>query len=374
MLHYILQIIAFQLLFLVVYDFFLKKETFFRWNRFYLLLTPVLSLVLPLVKIPVLSQSIPDGYKIQLPQLLLGDTRPEANVDGGVLPEVVVTGASYFNAYTLLLNLWYVGMVVAFLLFAVKLYKIWTLKKAGTQTTLNGLRMVSIPESTSAFSFFNTVFLGKDLNEKQYESILRHELVHIKEKHSLDLLFFEMQRIVFWFNPLVYLYQNSMILLQEYTADAKAVAQTDKKGYYQSLLEQVFQTQKISFINTFFNHSFIKKRIIMLQKSKSNQLARLKYVLLIPVVCSMLFYVACSEDNSREVINQSSIENQIIDLKEQLITEDEVTQEEYEEYLELVKEMIRLKNESNIEVTGSDFELVRDYLDKPKNKPLEERK
>lgn len=309
MLHYILQIVVFQCLFLVVYDFFLKKETFFRWNRFYLLLTPVLSLVLPLVQIPSLAQRIPDNYKIQLPELLLGNAQQEAVIDGGVLPEVVITGANHFNIYVLLLNLWYIGMMVALLLFGVKLYNIWKLRKLGTKTILDGFCMVRIPDSTVAFSFFNTVFLGCDLNETQYDSILRHELVHIKEKHTADLLFFELQRIIFWFNPLVYVYQNNMILLQEYTADAMAVAQTDKRGYYLSLLEQVFQTQKISFINTFFNHSFIKKRIIMLQKSRSNQYARLKYALLIPVIFSMLFYVACSEDNSTSITEIERSEN-----------------------------------------------------------------
>ena len=142
------------------------------------------------------------------------------------------------------------------------------------------------------------MFLGEDLTIKQRDSIVLHEAIHIRERHSLDLLFFEILRIIFWFNPLVYAFQNNMILLQEYTADARAVKQLDTKKYYQGLLSQVFQTENISFINTFFNHSFIKKRIIMLQKSKSKQLAKFKYVLLIPVVCSMLFYVACSEDTS----------------------------------------------------------------------------
>ena len=311
MLHYILQIIAFQLLFIVVYDLFLKKETFFTWNRLYLLITPVLSLILPLVKIPALTQSIPDGYKIELPEILIGNLEQESVLDGGVLQEVVVTGTSALDIYALLLNVWYTGIVISLFLFGYKLYKIWKLKRLGSKRIIDGTHVVSIPNSTTAFSFFNTLFLGADLQEQQQASILMHEIVHMKERHSLDMLFFEIQRIVFWFNPLVYVYQNNMMLLQEYVADAKVVDQTDKKGYYQSLLEQVFKTENISFTNTFFNHSLIKKRIIMLQKSKSNQLARLKYVLLIPVVCSMLFYVACSEDNSTLITEIERSENRV---------------------------------------------------------------
>jgi len=348
MLHYILQIIAFQLLFIVVYDLFLKKETFFTWNRVYLLITPVLSLILPLVKIPALTQSIPDGYKIELPEILIGNLEQESVLNGGVLQEVVVTGTSALDIYALLLNVWYTGIVISLFLFGYKLYKIWKLKRLGSKRIIDGTHVVSIPNSTTAFSFFNTLFLGADLQEQQQASILMHEIVHMKERHSLDMLFFEIQRIVFWFNPLVYVYQNNMMLLQEYVADAKAVDQTDKKGYYQSLLEQVFKTENISFINTFFNHSLIKKRIIMLQKSKSNQLARLKYVLLIPVVCSMLFYVACSEDGSLESQEKVSLEEQIASLRLQLESKEELTTEEIKEYTKLSYEISRLKRNSPV--------------------------
>ena len=296
MIHYLLQIIGFQLLFLVAYELFLKKETFFTWNRVYLLITPILSLVLPFVQIRALQQSIPQTYKIALPEFLLDNTNQEVAIQGGVLPEVVVNGKASLDIIEIFLNVWYVGMAVSVLLFGFKLYKIWKLQRAGQITRIDGLRVVTIPNSTVAFSFFNTMFLGEDLTMKQRESIVLHEAIHIRERHSLDLLFFEIQRIIFWFNPLVYAFQNNMILLQEYMADARAVKQLDTKKYYQGLLSQVFQTENISFINTFFNHSFIKKRIIMLQKSKSKQLAKFKYVLLIPVVCSMLFYVACSQD------------------------------------------------------------------------------
>lgn len=301
MIHYILQIIGFQLVFLLVYEVFLKKETFFTWNRVYLLLTPLVSLVLPLLKIPVLQQSIPENYKIALPEVLTGVPLQETVLNGGQLAEVTITGTGSVNVYTILTNIWYVGVFMGVLFFVYKLYKIWNLSKVGTSRKIDGIRVITLPNSTTAFSFFNTMYLGANLSETQRKSIVMHEAVHIKERHSIDLLFFELLRIVFWFNPLVYIYQKELTLLQEFQADATAVLQTDKAKYYQELLARVFQTEKISFINTFFNHSFIKKRITMLQKSKSKNLARLKYVLLIPVMASMLFYVACSGDNSGEL-------------------------------------------------------------------------
>ena len=79
MIHYILQTIVFQLLFLVVYDLFLKKETFFNINRFYLLITSVLSLLLPLVQIAAIRESIPRKYMIQLPEVIVGENPSESN-------------------------------------------------------------------------------------------------------------------------------------------------------------------------------------------------------------------------------------------------------------------------------------------------------
>lgn len=308
MIHYILQIIGFQLLFLLVYEVFLKKETFFTWNRVYLLLTPLVSLVLPLLKIPVLQQSIPESYKIALPEVLTGVPLQETVLNGGQLAEVTITGTGSVNLYTILTNIWYVGVFMGVLFFAYKLYKIWNLSSLGTSRKIDGIRVITLPNSTTAFSFFNTMYLGADLSEIQRKSIVMHEAVHIKERHSIDLLFFELLRIVFWFNPLVYIYQKELTLLQEFQADATAVLQTDKAKYYQELLARVFQTEKISFINTFFNHSFIKKRITMLQKSKSNRVAKFKYALIVPLLCAMLFYVSCSEDARQEETIDSSPE------------------------------------------------------------------
>lgn len=120
------------------------------------------------------------------------------------------------------------------------------------------------------------------------------------QKHSLDLLVFEMLRILFWFNPLVYMYQNRITTLHEYIADAKALKTQDKQGYYENLLSQVFETQNVSFINSFFKQSLIKKRIIMISKTKSKQILKLKYILFVPLVFSMLVYTSYAQEKPLE--------------------------------------------------------------------------
>ncbi len=312
MIHYVLQIIAFQLLFLVVYDLFLKKELYFNWNRVYLILTPILSFVLPLIKVDFIRNNIPSEYVVQLPAVILG-TSSSNGMATIILDEVTVFGTSGISAGTIIQLIWITGMLVSLGFFLFKLYKIYQLKRTGSITKINKTTIVSLPKTDASFSFLNTIFLGESLSEEQKETILLHEKIHIEERHSFDLLFFEAIKIICWFNPLVYVFQNKMTLLQEYIADEKAASEKGKKAYYQGLLSQVFNTESISFINTFFNHSLIKKRIIMLQKSKSNRIAKFKYLLLLPIIGVMLTYTSCVKEP--ETVQTSSVSEKITELK-----------------------------------------------------------
>src|SRR5690606_23050570 len=120
-----------------------------------------------------------------------------------------------------------------------------------------------------AFSFFRNIFLGEEIqkDKKRELQIVAHELVHVRQRHSLDLIFFELARIPLWFNPLVYLYQARMAELHEFIADAQVV-KAERKEHFQLLLSQTFQTQNISFVNQFFKGSLIKMRISMMQKNR----------------------------------------------------------------------------------------------------------
>ncbi|KJJ37860.1 M56 family metallopeptidase [Aequorivita vladivostokensis] len=293
MIHTLFQILVFQILFLAIYDLFLKKETFFNLNRAYLLFAPVLGCVLPFISLGFIQQNIPQQYVFQLPAVVIGNNE-----------ETIVTTSSSWPPT--LLQIWIVGILFSTIFLLWKLYKIAKLKSSGAVEKVHGIQLIILPRSEAAFSFFNTIFLGENISEASRASIIAHEKVHIKQKHSLDLLFFEVLRILFWFNPMVYLFQRRIATLHEYIADAEVAKTNDKKQYYQNLLSEVFQTENISFINTFFNQSLIKKRIIMLQKSKSTKTARLKYFLLVPAICGMLIYSSCSDETKKGGFEKSN--------------------------------------------------------------------
>ncbi len=331
MLYSIIQIIAFQALFLLVYDLFLRKETFFNYNRAYLLLTSILSLALPFIKLPELQKMTSNDMVIQLPEVFIGVETPTAYdvsiaEQAGIILEQSTTPIWQMIAF--------VGITIAALVFLIKIARLYWIKSSNPKRWYSDVLVVRLIKSSTAFSFFNTIFLGDEIPETEKTTIYNHELVHVKEWHSLDLLFFELLRIILWFNPLVYIYQNRTKELHEFIADAKAVKQNGKSEYYQSLLNQVFDVNHISFTNTFFKTSLIKKRIAMLQKSRSKQMNLFKYMFLIPLLFGMLVYT------STEVKAQQNKEN--VDLKqfsysmsigESLTGVKEETHKRYEEFL-----------------------------------------
>jgi len=299
MITYILESLAFQLVFLLAYDLFLKKETFFQWNRAYLLGTFALSLILPWVKIQALQTTMPK--ELQTTTVFL------TQLNGVVLgPGVEET--SFLERIPWPYLVLAVGSMLATIWFVYKLIQINRLRHKSVVENYKEFTKITVPKSTSAFSFFRNIFMGEEIKKDKEANILAHELVHVKQWHTLDLLFFELARIVFWFNPLVYIYQNRLAELHEFIADEKAVKQ-NKAAHFEMLLSEAFHTQNISFVNQFFNKSLIKKRIVMLQKQKSKAVWQLKYVLLLPLILGMLVYTSC--ENEKPTDAESTAEEPI---------------------------------------------------------------
>ena len=291
MINYILQIVLFQALFLAVYDFFLQKETFFKWNRFYLLLTPILSFIIPLLKFESVQKAVPKAYIEQLPTVFLN-------------PQIVIEQTTQSGSTLNYLAIaFYAGLSIFTFLFLIKLRKIFQLISSNKVLKKENFSLVLLENKQSAFSFFNYIFVHEHLLENEDLHIIKHELIHCKQKHTLDLLLFEVLKIVFWFNPMIYVYQKRITVLHEYISDAEVVNETDKNTYFNKLLAETFNVENISFINQFFKHSLIKKRIVMITKEKSQKMKQLKYLLIIPLLFGMLIYSSCTNDVQTDIEN-----------------------------------------------------------------------
>ena len=287
MINYILQVVLFQVLFLAIYDFFLSKETFFTKNRWYLVSTPILSFLIPLIKIPTFQKAVSQEYMVQLPAIFLS---PEKVIKRTFEATTFYESINYINI------IFWVGVGVFSILFTVKLMKIFNLIRTNKAEKISIFRLIFIPNKTNAFSFFNYIFLGKEIPVSQQEKIIEHEMVHSKQKHSLDLLLFEFLKIAMWFNPMIYLYQKRITLVHEYISDEIVSKKEAKEVYINNLLSNYFQVENVAFVNQFYKTSLIKKRIVMMTKKQSKKINQLKYLLLIPVLTSMLFYSSCSEN------------------------------------------------------------------------------
>jgi len=347
MTHYIIEIIVFQAIFLSIYLIFLRKETFFQWNRAYLLITAVLAFILPGVELDIFAT------QVRLPQQI----QELAPVFIGVSTTVIEPVTTESN--TLPSGFWWVAAYAIGVVFSLGILfrKYGELQRYFRFQRKENPFVIAIPNSDAAFTFINTIFLGEKLNAQTRDHILAHEKVHVKEKHGLDLMFFELLKVFFWFNPLIYVYQKSISEVHEYLADAQASKTTEPRNYYNQLLNTAFGTHEISFINTFFNQSLIKKRIVMLHRN-SKTTAKWKYALLIPVLAGMLIYVGCSSDENSTSAKENSLEEQIADLKTTLDARENISEEEKKKLVDLVISSAAKKPIVSVEKTpGRDQEI-----------------
>lgn len=298
MIKYALEILVFQFSFLLIYELMLKKETFFQWNRFYLLLTFAVSLILPFIKIEALKTTI--STQVAYYHNFWWDIN-----NGVTINSQTGSVSSFLEVFTIYGWIFLLGATIMGFRFVRKIMGIQMLRKRGVVTYHSNFTKIEVKQSSLVFSFFKQVFVGDAISKEKETHILAHELVHIKQWHSLDLLFFELMRIAFWFNPFVYIYQSRIATLHEFIADAE-VAQTHKKEQYQTLLSETFQTQNISFVNQFFKESLIKKRIVMLAKQKSNQVKLVKYLGILPLLLTMVVYTSCESEGKKEEVPEAT--------------------------------------------------------------------
>ena len=190
---YSLQAIILQTLFVIVFEIFFKKETFFKANRIYLIGSLILSFIIPLIEIPIdlidQEQAI-----IQLKEIVITRNNSVFNIDEKA------------SAYSFIFIIYLIGFLIFFGLFFYKLIKIFSLIKSSKHFKNNQSNLFYIENSNQAFSFFNFIFIGTD--NQNFDVIVKHELVHAKQWHSLDILIVEILKFVSWLYPILHYYHN----------------------------------------------------------------------------------------------------------------------------------------------------------------------
>jgi tetrahydromethanopterin S-methyltransferase subunit G len=188
----------------------------------------------------------------------------------------------------------------------------WKLKqlttKARFERYINKVQCYRLEASENAFTFWKSIFIGDEIPETQREKVMAHELEHARSNHALDLFFAEFLRLLFWLSPSHHWLKRELVLVHELQADAVAAKDLNKRDYAQSLLNQAFGTTNFEFSHSFFNHSQLKQRLMMLQKKNSRPQNLLKYLLIFPLLGLMLTYSSCEVQNYQDMTEMTEVE------------------------------------------------------------------
>lgn len=282
----IFKIICCSAVFIGFYHFVLQREKMFRFNRFYLIATLVLSFTIPFMELGIREFSTSELEEF-IPQIQqnavikpVGISIPQHSVPENILPATVeVQKTVSFPSWSEILVM--IPFLISFLLlirFAVNLWKINRLAIKNERIKKQGFTLVKINQNVSPFSFFHYLFASKQEveNEKIQSEIFYHEFAHIKQKHSWDVVFVELLMVFFWFNPFLYVYRKSIRTNHEFLADEEVLNHHFDTTAYQHLLLEKIPVRSQTVLSSSFNYLVTKKRLIMMTKKTS----RLKTVAL----------------------------------------------------------------------------------------------
>jgi len=280
-LRYLLEANLYLGVFYLCYCLFLNRETYYMLNRVYLLFSCIVSFIIPVIQVGILKPAEP----VIKNTVVIGTDNTHQITNQHV--QIVNAVVRHFTFQDYILFGYLLGAIILLLLLTFKLYRLLKLTQAKSIIVENQCKLIYVNGSNTAFSFFNYLFIGTKAHGT--DTIIRHELVHIRQKHSVDIILLELFKIINWFNPFIYLLQNSLKTVHEYIADEKtALYETGALSYSTFLLNNAYGISGLSITHSFFNYNLLKKRIIMLNQKRSGSLARLKYLVALPVCATLL--------------------------------------------------------------------------------------
>jgi len=289
--------------FFIFYKLFLKHNTSFKKVRLYLLLSILLALVIPLTKISVPFSIKAKAITEKITYIAHGEVAelPETATIKGIeytLPLKKVDAKENFDWKS---TAQFIYLIVASILLFRLLLVMFNVLRSYHKSEISryaSYKVVSNLKINNSYSFFKWIFINKqELSESDYNKILAHEIIHVTQYHSVDVIIVELLAAAMWFNPVIWLYKKDIQLLHEYLADEGALGTGLDKLQYQALLVNQIAEEKLICLSSGFNHSLIKKRIVMMTKSKFNQRTKLKIFALVPISAVLLLGMSLTNEH-----------------------------------------------------------------------------
>ena len=306
---YILKSTICLILFYLGFKALLSNDTFFRFNRWVLLVGIATCILLPAIKIQTSEPLLIQQPIIHLEKMIAGEETVVTYLSDNT-PEVdrtpVVTPAKMIDWGQIIALLYWAGFIFCLMTTLLSFRKMFVLIRSGRKLQQGRYTLILVPSCVSPFSWGRYIILSEEDYEKHPDEILTHEMMHLKSHHSIDLLFMECILWLHWFNPAIWLLKRELKDIHEYQADKGVLTQGVDATKYQLLLVKKAVGSSLYTLANSFNHSKIKKRITMMLKGKSNNWARLKLLLLVPVGLIVLNAFARPEVNRQlETLVQS---------------------------------------------------------------------
>lgn len=271
--------------FYLLFHLLLRKETWFQLNRYYLVLSVLFSILIPLcyysIEIPVLIDVVETGERVVM------NNEPVTVLE----PNDAVL---QFDIYSIIGMVYMLGVSIFSFVFLRGLIQLRMIYASGKKEYKDNITYVYGKELKAVFSFMNYIFIHPgmdDFSKEERARIINHEKVHVSDRHSFDLMFFELVKIVFWFNPVIYVYKWSLMQVHEFIADERVIELEGSSIPYASFL--IENLKKNTRVNSFCNHLFhepIKNRLIMMNTSKSRGKNALLSLSAIPIMAVLIFY------------------------------------------------------------------------------------
>ena len=283
---YILKLSLSLSLVYLFYEFVLRRLTFYNWNRFYLIIYTILSFFIPLINIaPVLERNEMLNSKVVsfIPSINYVHEGTSANYIPGKVHHAI--SWSLWDVVPLVIM---GGMIVMILRLLIQFLSFRKMIRQCELVSDAGVRYYQVNKAIIPFSFGKSIFINPALhNEEELKEIVRHEFVHVRQKHTIDIVWAEVLCILNWYNPFTWVIRKAIRQNLEFIADNKVLQAGIDKRQYQYLLLKVTGNNHFS-IASQFNFSSLKKRIAMMNKMKSAKVHLVKFLFVLPVVAVML--------------------------------------------------------------------------------------
>ncbi|MBI3139433.1 MAG: energy transducer TonB [Sphingobacteriales bacterium] len=296
LLNYVIQVIIVSGLLYSYYHWVLRNKKFHHYNRYYLLGAALLSILIPLLNIPVYFTEEQTSSSFVYSTLTVFSGAGEE--EGVTLYATIPEKANWFTWNHILPLIYLTVAAIVFLRIVFSLLKINRIIRRHTVEKIDRIRFLNTDEPGTPYSFFRWLFWNRkiELNSVKGEQIFRHELFHIEQKHSLDILFFELLTIAGWFNPFFHLMKRETRAIHEFLADQFAVTENNRWDYAELLLMQVLNTHQ-RLVHPFF-HNQIKRRIAMIISPQKTSLQYLRKMMVLPVAALAVMLFAFSYKKS----------------------------------------------------------------------------